>query len=133
MADPASSSALTGLPGALLESRQRWQDFTGLAADLAFKTDAAGRLSFLWPDRLLGMDAAALLGQPARRLLLHPEPDPFLARQATRGLQAWFGCMEPEATCFSLSLVPLADAAGRFAGLRGIGRKLTAELQEMEA
>ncbi|WP_043334419.1 sensor domain-containing diguanylate cyclase [Belnapia moabensis] len=133
LADPAPSSALTGLSGALLESRQRWQDFTGLAADLAFETDALGRLSFLWPDRLLGMDAAALLGQPARRLLLHPEPDPFLGRQATRGQQAWFGRMEAESACFSLSLVPLADAAGQFAGLRGIGRNITADLQEMEA
>jgi diguanylate cyclase (GGDEF)-like protein len=131
-ADPAHPHALSGLSGALLESRQRWQDFAGLAADLAFETDAAGRLSFLWPDRLLGWEAAALLGQPARSLLLHPEPDPFLARQAARGLQVWIGRPEAEAACFSVSLVPLSDSDGRFAGLRGIGRDITAELRETE-
>jgi diguanylate cyclase (GGDEF)-like protein len=131
-AAPAPLLAPTGLPGALLESRQRWQDFAGLAADLAFETDAEGRLTFLWPERLLGLPVASLLGQPARQLLLHPEPDPFLTRQPMHGLQAWFGRREAEAACFTLSLVPLLDAAGGFAGLRGIGRDITAKLQDME-
>ncbi|WP_052214416.1 GGDEF domain-containing protein [Belnapia sp. F-4-1] len=120
-----------GLPGAFLESRQRWQDFASLAADLAFETDAGGRLTFLWPERVLGQEAAALLGEPAQRLLLHPEPDPFAARQPMRGVRAWLAGAEPG--CFNLLLVPLADTAGRFAGLRGIGREVTAELRETEA
>ncbi len=132
-ADPAPPLARAGIPGALLESRQRWQDFAGLAADLAFETDAAGHLAFLWPEGVLGAPAASLLGQPARRLLLHPEPDPFLTRQPARGLRAWFARPGKEAACFSLALAPLSDAAGRFAGLRGIGRDVTANLQETEA
>ena len=131
-ADPAQMPAFAGLSGALLESRQRWQDFASLASDLAFETDAAGRLSFLWPDRLLGQEAAALLGRPARCLLLHPEPDPFLARQATRDLQVWLGRPGMETACFCISLVPLLDAAGHVVGLRGTGRDVTAELREAE-
>ncbi|SDB67901.1 sensor domain-containing diguanylate cyclase [Belnapia rosea] len=131
-ADPAPVPALHGLPGVLLESRQRWQDFTGLAADLAFETDAAGRLSFLWPDRVVGWEGAALLGEPARRLLLYPEPNPFQLREQARGLHAWLGASAEQAACFSFSVVPLADAAGRFAGMRGIGRNVTAELRELE-
>ena len=50
---PQSASAVTAaavaeaLRGALLESRQRWRDLAGLAADLVFETDAAGRLAVL--------------------------------------------------------------------------------------
>jgi hypothetical protein len=33
--------------GALVESRHRWQHLLGLAVDLAFETDADGRLSSL--------------------------------------------------------------------------------------
>ncbi|MBL6080157.1 GGDEF domain-containing protein [Belnapia sp. T18] len=131
MDSAAPLTLLAGLPGAFLESRQRWQDFASLAADLAFETDAAGRLTFLWPERVLGQEAAALLGEPAQRLLLHPEPDPFVTRQPMRGVQAWLAGAEPG--CFNLSLVPLADTAGRFAGLRGVGREVTSELRETEA
>lgn len=73
---PARDALGQGLSGALLESRQRWRDFATLAADLVFETDAAGRLTFLAPDHVLGWDAAMLLGQSARCLLLRPDPTP---------------------------------------------------------
>ena len=126
------------LRGALLESRQRWRDFTALATDLAFETDAAGRLTFIAPDPALGWPPGALLGQPVNALLVHPEPDPFRPRSANllgggRGVQAWLRQADGVPACYSLAVAPLVDAAGRPAGLRGIGREVTAEVREADA
>ncbi|WP_165982321.1 sensor domain-containing diguanylate cyclase [Dankookia rubra] len=121
------------LCGALLESRQRWRDFATLAADLVFETDAAGRFTFVAPEAPLGWSAEALLDRPGRELLAVPEPDPFLLRGAARGLRAWLRRADGGSACLSLSLVPLQDAAGRFVGLRGSGRDITAEVAEAEA
>ncbi|MDB5372659.1 MAG: hypothetical protein JWP04_1301 [Belnapia sp.] len=135
------------LHGALLESRQRWRDFTTLASDLAFETDAAGRLTFLSPARVLGRPSAALLGRPVAELLLNPEPNPFLPqsmaglaqrhgaiRGGTRGgtSQVWLCQADGPPVCYSLALAPLVDAAGQNAGLRGTGRDVTAAVREAE-
>ncbi|MBP0485233.1 PAS domain-containing protein, partial [Sagittula salina] len=81
----------------------------------------------------LGQPAAALLGEPARELLLHPEPNPFLAQAPARDLRAWLRQADGEPACFSFAVVPLADAMGRIVGLRGTGRDVTAETREAEA
>ena len=133
-----SQATVPVLRGALLESRQRWRDFTQLAADLAFETDAAGRLTFLAPDPALGWPEGALLGQPASDLLLHPEPDPFRPPAGGRpgggrGIRAWLRQAAGGPACYSLAVAPLLDAAGGFAGLRGIGRDITAEAREADA
>src|SRR5487761_2444594 len=44
------------LRGALLDSRQRWRDLVGMAADLAFETDALGHLA---GSRGVGIDITA--------------------------------------------------------------------------
>ncbi len=137
---PAASpgAAVPALHGALLESRQRWRDFTSLATDLAFETDAAGRLTFLAPDPVLGWPQGALLGQPVSDLLLHPDPDPVrppatIPPGMGRGIQAWLRQAAGGPACYSLAMAPLLDAAGRYAGLRGIGRDVTAEVREADA
>ncbi|MCB4820702.1 diguanylate cyclase domain-containing protein [Roseicella aerolata] len=117
----------------MLESRQRWRDFAVLAADLAFETDAEGRLTFLAPDAPLGWAAETLLGRPGRELLAVPEPDPFALRAPTRGLRAWLRRSGGGSACFSLAVAPLTDAAGRFAGLRGCGHDITEEMLAAEA
>ncbi|MFC7475985.1 diguanylate cyclase domain-containing protein [Dankookia sp. GCM10030260] len=119
-----------GLCGALLDSRQRWRDFATLAADLVFETDAAGRFSFVAPDAPLGWAADALLGRPGQELLAVPEPDPFLLHGPARGLRAWLRRPDGGSACLSLDLAPLHDSAGRFVGLRGCGRDITAEMAE---
>ncbi|WP_165838750.1 sensor domain-containing diguanylate cyclase [Roseicella frigidaeris] len=140
--DPVSPSSGHGaslpaagpdLQRALLESRQRWRDFASLAADLLFETDAEGRLTFLAPEAPLGWLAAALLGRPGRDLLAAPEPDPFARRAAAGTLRAWFRRPDGGSACLHLALAPLADAAGRFAGLRGAGRDVTQEMAESAA
>lgn len=122
---PPSVAAAGALHGALLESRQRWQDLAGLAADFVFETDGAGRFTFLWPDRILGHASTRLLGRRAAALLLGTGPDPFELRQAVRRQRYWMAGAGGEPRCVSLSLVPLADARGNITGLRGTAHDVT--------
>ena len=131
LAEPARLDAR--LRGALLESRQRWRDFVTLAADLVFETDAEGQFTFLAPDNVLGHPAEALLRRPARGLLVSSAADPFALRGPAQGMKAWLRRADGQAACFSFNLVPLADAAGRFAGLRGAARDVSAEEAAAEA
>src|SRR5487761_1935795 len=68
---PSAHPIIAGDPlrGALLDSRQRWRDLVGMAADLAFETDAKGQLVFVVPDPALGWSAGILVGQPAELLM----------------------------------------------------------------
>ncbi|MEO3473168.1 GGDEF domain-containing protein [Roseomonas sp. CAU 1739] len=122
---PPAAAAAAALHGALLESRQRWQDLTGLAADFVFETDSAGRFSFLWPDHVLGHAASGLLGRRAASLLLGTASDPFALRQAARNHRVWVAGAGGRPRCLALSLAPIGDAGGQFAGLRGAARDVT--------
>ena len=51
---------------------------------------------------------------------------------ASRALHAWLHQADGMPACYSLALAPLRDAAGRSAGLRGIGRDVTAEVRAAE-
>ena len=133
-APPAPARMDSMLRGALLESRQRWRDFVALAADLVFETDAEGRFAYLAPDQVLGFPAEALLHRPARSLLAAAGgADPFALRRAATGVKTWLRQQDGQALCFSLNLAPLTDALGRFAGLRGTARDITAAEQAAEA
>lgn len=130
---PAGSAGADGaLRAALVESRQRWRDFVSLAADLAFETDAEGRLSFLSPDPALGWPGAVLLRQPVQALLANPDECPLPPRGG-RGVKAWLRRRDGELRCFSLNLAPLQDAGGTITGLRGCGRDITEEERAAEA
>lgn len=122
---PPAAAAAAALHGALLESRQRWQDLAGLAADFVFETDSAGRFSFLWPDSVIGHPAASLLGRRAASLLLGSGPDPFALRQAMRRHRAWVAGAGGKPRCLAFSVVPIGDARGQFAGLRGAALDVT--------
>ncbi|CAH0149093.1 diguanylate cyclase [Roseomonas sp. CECT 9278] len=122
---PPAAAASAALHGALLESRQRWQDLAGLAADLVFETDNAGRFTFLWPDTVLGHRAADLLGRRADSLLLGAVPNPFALRQALRGHRVWMADAQGQPRCLALSLAPLGDERGGHAGLRGAAHDVT--------
>ncbi|BDG70194.1 sensor domain-containing diguanylate cyclase [Roseomonas fluvialis] len=124
---PPAAAASAALHGALLESRQRWQDLAGLAADLVFETDNAGRFTFLWPDVALGHRAADLLGRRADSLLLGAGPNPFAQHRTMRGHRVWMADAQGQPRCLALSLAPLADARGGHAGLRGAAHDVTAQ------
>lgn len=122
------------LDAALLESRERWRAFGAIAADFAWETDAAGRLTFLWPDRLLGWPASDLLGQNASRLLAPAAggtavPDPFLATVPVRRRRAWLAGADGRTVCVALSSDPLRDATGIVTGVRGVGVDVTSREQ----
>jgi hypothetical protein len=108
------------LAAALIESRARWRDFALMAADLVFETDEAGLLTFLAPEDPLGHAASAWLGRPAQALLAVPAV-PFGARQAMRGAKAWLRRADGTPACLEFTLLPHG------AGLRGVGRDVTAE------
>jgi len=121
------------LQAALMESRQRWRDFAVLAADLVFETDALGRFTYYAPDPMLGWPAGALIGQQARLLLAHPDPDPFMTAAPMRDLRVWLRHADASATCHSLAIAPMTDADGQFLGMRGTARDVTAETAEAES
>src|SRR5882672_220894 len=69
-ASPPATWADATLRHALLDSRQRWRDLVITAADIAYETDAWGRLVFVMPDPALGWPSSTLIGQPAELLLV---------------------------------------------------------------
>lgn len=131
---PAASSPATArdatspLAAALLDSRARWRDLALLAADLLFETDAAGRFTFLAPDRPLGHAAEALLGTPAAALLAMQASDPFDPAWPPRGLRAWLRAADGTLRCLEFAALPLEGG-----GLRGIGRDVTTEEAQLAA
>ncbi len=127
--DPAQPDPALGR--ALLESRQRWRDLVALAADFAFETDAAGRLGCVLPDPALGWPAAALLDQPAERLLADPAGgfDPFHPTAPLRGRHAWLRRADGTVACLLFSTAPLLGPTGRIVGARGLGIDVTEQNQ----
>ncbi|QXM24369.1 sensor domain-containing diguanylate cyclase [Elioraea tepida] len=120
------------LRDALLDSRQRWRDLVEMAADLAWETDAEGRLTFVAPDPALGWRAAELLGQPAEVLLAPgdggaPPFSPFRVERQRRGVRAWLRRADGSLACMSFAGVPLFGPDGQIAGARGVARDVTEE------
>ena len=119
------------LRGALLDSRQRWRDLVGMAADLAFETDEHGRLTFIMPDPVMGWSAATLLGQPAELLLAEAATsagagfNPFLVAAPMRKRRVWLKRADGSVACLAFAAAPLFDAQGRMIGTRGIGVDVT--------
>ena len=112
---PGCAEASDGpLCSALVESRSRWRELVGLAADLAFETDPWGRFVFVSPDPALGWPAATLLGQPAELLLARVEGapgfNPFRPLAAVRGRRAWLRRPDASSLCIAFAAAPLLDA-----------------------
>jgi diguanylate cyclase (GGDEF)-like protein len=115
---------------ALLESRQRWRQFSAIAADVLFEADVAGRLTFAAPDSVLGWPASALLGQPGHILLADPSgPDPFCFKSPVHRRHTWLRTMEGTPVCMALTSTPLLDEEGRHRGVRGVAINVTLQEQ----
>ena len=121
----------TGLLGAgLPDSRERWREFSMLAADLLFETDLEGRITFVAPDRVLGWPAAALHGNAADALLIEPEEaalDRFRFATPARNRRVWLRNAAGEPACLAITSLPMLDPAGQRVGTRGIGLDVTAQ------
>jgi diguanylate cyclase (GGDEF)-like protein len=129
---PASASAapLQGiLRDALIESRHRWQHFVGLAADLAFETDAAGRFVFMMPEAVLGWPSGSLIGEPSDGLVADDVADtlfnPFRPAMEVRRRRAWIRRFDGGLALMTISTVPLRDEHGVIVGARGVGIDMT--------
>ncbi len=113
------------LRDALLDSRQRWQDLVTMAADLAYETDALGRLVFVTPDPALGWPATTLIGQPAELLLTGGASangfNPFCVTGPVRRRRTWLSRPDGTSVLLAFSAAPLLDAEGHIVGCRGIG------------
>jgi len=113
----------------LFESRQRWQGFGMIAADLMFETDLAGRLTFLAPDSALGWPVGDLLGKAPPKVHCTPSetgaPDPFCCIVPVRDRRVWMRDAVAGDVCMLLSSVPLLDQLGRRVGTRGVGVDVT--------
>ncbi len=114
-----------GLPQALLDSRQRWQAFGALAADLVFETDRDGRLTFIAPDPALGHASADLLGRPAEHLLALGTAAPLDIATPVRQRATWLRHADGGTRCLSLSVALRLDDTGRVLGMRGVGVDVT--------
>ncbi len=123
-------SAAERLRGALLDSRQRWRDLVGLAADLAFETDHLGRFTFLHPDPALGWPSGAMIGGDASALLADGGDgtgfDPFRATVRVRHRRAWLRRGDGGVVSLAFSAEPMLDSLGHITGTRGVGVDMTA-------
>jgi diguanylate cyclase (GGDEF)-like protein len=137
--DAGTAPRMGPLGASLLDSRERWREFSLLAADLLFETDLDGRITFLAPDRVLGWPASALHGGAADALLIEPEAegtalDRFRFATPARGRRVWLRNAAGEAACLAVSSQPMLDPAGQRIGTRGVGLDVTAqERREMAA
>ncbi len=127
--DPVFALDQDVVRGALVESRNRWQHLLGLAADLAFETDADGRFVFLMPETPLGWPRSSLIGQSSEILLgdtisMHGF-NPFRPSDELRHHRAWLRCHDGGVALITLSADPLRDQSGRIVGARGIGIDMT--------
>ncbi len=110
--------------GAERDRRQR-DELLSLAVDLAFETDAWGRLTFLAPADVLGWPAQSLIGKPAELLLAAPGSiagfNPFRAATLVRGRRAWLNRAGGGHACLRFTCAPVTDAVGLPIGTRGVG------------
>jgi diguanylate cyclase (GGDEF)-like protein len=129
VAVPPQGRPYDSIRDALMESRQRWQNLVGLAADLAFETDAEGRFVFMMPDIVLGWPASTLIGQPADCLVgadSTGEPfNPFRPAVELRRHRAWLRRADGRLALITVSATPLHGAAGEVIGARGVGVDMT--------
>ena len=126
----ATTGQKDALRDALLDSRQRWRDIAAISVDLAFETDAHGRLVFVAPDPVLGWRAAALLGQSAQCLLADRDGaalfNPFApTTPLQRRRRAWLQRADGGKVCMAFAAAPLTDDEGHIIGARGAGVDLT--------
>jgi diguanylate cyclase (GGDEF)-like protein len=114
---------------ALVESRHRWQSLVGLAADMAFETDAKGRFVLMIPEVVLGWPAGSLIGQPSELLVSDDAGgalfSPFRPTMEVRRYRTWLRCFDGGVAMMTISAVPLLNSAGVIIGARGIGIDMT--------
>ncbi len=116
-----AAACLAGLGDA-----DRWRALLSMSAAFAFETDAAGRLTFISPQTVLGWESHTLLGRPAKALLAGPSAlhDPFARGPGFAHRRALFQQADGRATLLNLTAAPLP---GDRAGMRGVASEVTGQ------
>ncbi len=124
--------------------QQRFQDIAESATDWLWELDADYRFTYVSPQVrvLYGRGPETLLGQE-RRELPWPEDNPpqvleeyrriMMARQPFRNFEFRSRNVAGRIVVARLSGVPIFDEGGRFAGYRGTGTNITAEVEAKQA
>jgi hypothetical protein len=103
-----------------IEGDPRWRDLLATDPDLAFETDARGRIVYI-----LGWRTGALVGKSSDRLLAEPDNvagfNPFCAGMPVRGRRAWLNRAGGGHVCLRFTCLPLLDNAGLRIGTLGAG------------
>lgn len=119
----------SNLRKALVESRQRFRELAGIAADFAWETDRDGYFVYVSPEGALGYPAASLVGRPADALLAEEAElsrSPFRVRRPVRHIDVALRRSDGEVVWVSLSARPAFDTVGQPIGVRGLWQEVTA-------
>ena len=127
---------------ALAESEARFHDFADASSDWYWEMDADLRFSYLsqrWfvlsgvdPGRMIGKTRQEYLGADPQDEHWKRHFEDLAARRPFRDFRYRFICPKGEVHYWSISGKPIYDAEGNFAGYRGTGRDVTAEMMASE-
>jgi len=108
-----------------IDGDPRWRDLLATDPDMAFETDAKGRIVFMTPEHILGWRTGALVGKSSDQLLAEPDNrtgfNPFCAGMPVRGRRAWLNRAGGGHVCLRFTCLPLLDGAGLRLGTLGVG------------
>jgi PAS domain S-box-containing protein len=123
----------------LNSSENRFRDYAEVASDWYWEVDSSGKIVFLSElfYTLTGATSGGILGQDATEFLRAYAADaesfehlePFMARQAIRGVRLRYTKADETTIYLSVSAKPYLRDDGRFAGYRGVGSDITAAVE----
>jgi PAS domain S-box-containing protein len=123
----------------LNSSESRFRDYAEVASDWYWEVDSDGKIVFLselfyaltdaTSGDILGQDAAKFLRAHAADTESLEHLEPFMARQAIRGMRLRYTKADGTTIYLSISAKPNFRSDGRFAGYRGVGSDITAAVE----
>lgn len=125
---------------ALMQSRQLFRDLVACSTDFAWETKPDGRFGFVSPRGALGYTARELEGQIPEGFAAPDSPEtprpsvwPFTATGPMDSAEVFLRNKSGAVACFEVSCVPVKDAQGEWAGVRGVARDVTEARERVEA
>lgn len=119
---------------ALLESRSLMKGLLDRAVDLSFEVDAARQFTFLSPNTAFGHSLDGWLGRRADELFWQngdvPARNPFSSRKETEFAAVSVRLGEADNRWVNFSVEPVFDDDGAFAGVRGVCRDVSDQVED---
>lgn len=124
-------SAVEALQSALAQSRDFHRDLALCSTDTTFEIDVSGRFTYVGPRGFLGCSESELIGTQMRDFVAernrHATEFLLTSREAVSEAELWLAAPSGAEICMMVSVMPVFDADGGWAGLRGVGREVTEE------